>query len=89
MRIGLAKKRRAEGDINNKSRKGTRSESESTFNYFPVWYIFTAHLLCAMHCAMCEGQNPKIDASMPQRNSQLIRRQKRKQITRTQYEKYH
>ena len=58
MGIGLAKKRRAKGDINNKSRKGTRFGSESTFNYLPIQYIFPAHLLCAMHCAN------KIDCEM-------------------------
>lgn len=65
MGIGLAKKKRAKGDINNKSRKDTRFESESTFNYLPIQYIFTAHLICATHCVMCKGQKPKIDVPMP------------------------
>lgn len=52
MVIGLAKKGRAGGDVNNKSRKGTSFESERTFNYLFIKYIFTEHLLCAMHYAM-------------------------------------
>lgn len=59
MRIGLAKKGRARGDINNKSGKGINFKSERTFNYLFNQYIFTEHLLYAMHKLCASNKNVK------------------------------